>query len=197
MRPASSWHPEVGVFSHDGKKWTVKDYSRCNWIVRNTYGRFLLRKELNNICSLNDVEGIPKEPFLVDEDCIAFEFIEGKRLRDCTKDEISTEYLLECEKILSEIHKKGYVHLDTGAMGNWLVKPDNRPALIDFQSAMRTNFVPKSVKRLLRAIDLRGVYKKWMVFRPDEMGTKRRIAAEKTEKVRRIWLFHPLKKKDK
>ena len=139
-------------------------------------------------------EGVPQRPFFVDSSCLAFEFVEGTPLRDYPSDKITTEYLLECERILHDIHKKGLVHLDTGAMGNWIVKPDNRPALIDFQTAMRTTLVPPHVKGFLKAMDLRGVYKKWLTFRPQEMGEHRRKAAERFEKIRKIWLFHPKRK---
>ncbi len=194
MRTASSWHPEVGVISFDNKKWTVKDYSDCSWFVKKTYAKLLLKKEIKAISMLEGVEGVPQRPFFVDSSCLAFEFVEGTPLRDYPSDKITTEYLLECERILHDIHKKGLVHLDTGAMGNWIVKPDNRPALIDFQTAMRTTLVPPHVKGFLKAMDLRGVYKKWLTFRPQEMGEHRRKAAERFEKIRKIWLFHPKRK---
>lgn len=194
LRTSSHWHPEVGILTFGNKKWTVKDYSDCNWFVRNSYAKILLNRELNAISMLNGIEGVPQNPFFVDSCCLAFEYVEGASLRDYPADKITPEFLTECERILRDIHKKGLVHLDTGAMGNWIVKPDNRPALIDFQTAMKTKGLPSRLVGFLKVMDLRGVYKKWIAFRPNEMGEKRKKAAERFEKIRKIWLFHPKKK---
>lgn len=191
MRTSSPWHPEVGIITFDNRKWTVKDYSNCNWFVKKSYAKMLLRHEVKAISMLEGIEGVPQNPFFVDSACLAFEYVEGTLLKDYPPEKITPEFLIECERILHDIHKKGLVHLDTGAMGNWIVKPDNKPALIDFQTAMRTSLVPDNVKTFLKAMDLRGVYKKWLAFRPEEMGDHRRKAAERFERIRKIWLFHP------
>ena len=70
-------HPKSEFSPLATKKWTVKDYSDCNWFVRNSYAKILLNRELNAISMLNGIGGRPQNPFFVDSCCLAFEYVEG------------------------------------------------------------------------------------------------------------------------
>ena len=81
------------------------------------------------------------------------------------------------------------VHLDTRGKSNWLVQQNGDPALIDYQSAVSTKYLPKVVRKMLEDIDISGVYKKWQEFQPDKMDTFRIEEKKRIDKIRKWWIF--------
>jgi hypothetical protein len=69
-----------------------------------------------------------------------------------------------------------------------LLRPDGRPALIDFQASLDTRWMPASWRRWLDDLDMTGVYKKWLQRDPDSMGSARRELYERMTRRRRLWI---------
>jgi RIO-like serine/threonine protein kinase len=171
-----------------GRSWVVKDFSRRSFWVRNTIGRLLLRRELSALKQLEGIRGIPQHAVLVDRHAIAAEFIPGVTLGQVPPEQMAAPFFIELERLMRAVHARDIVHLDTRGTGNMLRQPDGAPALIDFQAALDTRWMPSSWRRWLRDLDMSGVYKKWIQHDPESMGPERRELYERLTRQRRLWI---------
>lgn len=171
-----------------GRAWVVKDFSRRARWVRYTIGRFLLGRELRALRRLDGIDGVPQRAFRIDGDAIAAEFIPGTTLGQAAPEQMTTPFFIALERLLSDVHARGLVHLDTRGTGNMLLRPDGSPALIDFQASLDTRWMPVSWRRWLGDLDMAGVYKKWLQRDPDSMGPARRELYERMTRRRRLWI---------
>lgn len=171
-----------------GREWVVKDFSRRAFWVRYTIGRFLLRRELRALQRLDGIDGVPQRAFRIDGDAIAAEFIPGTTLGQVAAEQMTAPFFVALERLLNDVHARGIVHLDTRGTGNMLLRPDGRPALIDFQASLDTRRMPVAWRRWLDDLDMTGVYKKWLQRDPDSMGPVRRELYERMTRRRRLWI---------
>lgn len=172
----------------EGVFWTVKDFSQALPVVR-TWGRLTLQHEKRIIDCLSGITGVPQNAVMVGPYTLAFEYIKGTNINMVSQELIDESYLLSCEDLLKAIHERGVVHLDTRGKSNWLVQQNSEPALIDYQSAISTRYLPKVLKKILEDIDISGVYKKWQEFQPDKMGPFRLKEKDRIDRIRRLWIF--------
>ena len=171
------------------RDWVVKDFGPRGWWVRNTIGRLFVRRELATLRRLQGLAGVPPEPFRLDPHAIAFGYIEGETLGRVESQRQNGRYFAALEQLLQAIHARGVVHLDTRGTGNVLMSRDGSPALIDFQSALSTRWMPAALRRFLESIDLTGVYKKWLQHDPGSMGPARVVLNERMTRWRRYWVL--------
>ena len=119
-----------------------------------------------------------------------YEFIEGRSLDE--KPETPDDFFDQLGELLARIHRCGVAYVDLNKRGNILLRPDGRPALIDFQISL---YAPRFWRRLgggalldmLQREDWRHLRKHQRRFRPDLM------TAEELAQSRRIsgWIrFH-------
>lgn len=172
-----------------GRSWVVKDFSKRSFWVRVTIGRLLLRRELKALKRLRGIDGVPQNPFLVDRNALAAEFIPGVTLGQVPGEQMNESFFLDLERLLRTVHQRGIVHLDTRGTGNMLRRPDGRPALIDFQASLDTRWMPSAWRRWLDGLDMAGVYKKWLQHDAGSMGAARREVYERMTRLRRLWIF--------
>ncbi len=187
VRSGKRFKPALFRVNLEDKEWSIKDYSDCSWLFKQTVGRLSVSHEFRIMAALNGIKGLPKNPFVINGLALGYEYVEGDKF-DADLNKITPEYLRECERILKEIHSRGYAHLDTGSKGNWLVTKDGQPCLIDFQTSQPLHRFPKKVQRYMKGMDYRGVYKKWLQYAPDDMKL-RKDKLRKLNKIRSIWPF--------
>jgi hypothetical protein len=181
---ARVWRAEI-----DGRSWVVKDFApRAAW-VRNTIGRLFVRRELRMLVRLQRIDGVPPDVFRLDAHAIAFGYLDGETLGKVDPARQTADFFLALEALMQAIHARGIVHLDNRGSGNVLMRPDGGPALIDFQSALSTRWMPAAWRRFLEQIDLAGVYKKWHARDPASMGAERMAVQERMLRLRRFWLL--------
>ncbi|MDO5530998.1 hypothetical protein [Sutterella sp.] len=173
-----------------GREWTVKDFSGRNWIVRNLFAPYLIGRELGAFRRLAGIDGIAEHAFRIDRHAIAIEFQEGQATDKADPARITNEYLEQLENLMNEMHARGVVHLDVRGEGNVLIRPDGRPAIIDFQAAVFTEGLPKFLRSTLEEIDLSGAWKKWVKYRPDDLGEERRARLDRINHIRKFWVLH-------
>lgn len=172
----------------DGVDWVVKDFGPRAWWVRNLVGRFLLHRELRALQQLDGLDGVPSRPFRVDAFAIAARFVPGVTLSGAPPEQMTEAYFVALESLLGAVHARGLVHLDSRGSRNLLVTPQGAPALIDFQAALRTGWLPAPVRRVLEAIDMSGVYKNWLRLAPQSLDAQRRDRLEQSTRWRRLWV---------
>ena len=131
----------VSVAEVNGERWTIKDFSNRHWLVKNSFAKLVLWRELKAIKKLAGLEGVPNKAFMLDDYTLAVQYIPGRVLARVPEGEVTAEYLEQCEAIINAIHQRDLVHLDTRGTSNWVMTPDGKPALIDFQQSGFTRAV--------------------------------------------------------
>lgn len=189
MRDGRWANARVEKVTLDGAEWTFKDFSSRSFLVRNSIGRFLSRRERRALELLAGIPGIPGEAFRVDGHAIAARYLSGTVLAKLPPERVDTAFLEAYESFLASVHARGIVHLDTGGGSNMLMLDDGRPGLIDFQAAVFTARLPGALRRLLEDIDMAGLYKKWAVWQPHTLTAQRRAVLERMQHWRRFWVL--------
>jgi hypothetical protein len=179
----------VSLVDLPGGRWVVKDFAPRSWWVRNTIGRLFVRRELAVLQRLQGIDGVPPAAFRLDAHALASGYIEGETLGKVDAARQTPEYFVALEALMRAIHARGVVHLDNRGTGNVLMRSDGSPALIDFQSAVSTRWMPASWRGFVEAIDLSGVYKKWLARDAASMGTERLQLVERMSRWRRLWVL--------
>ena len=113
----------------------------------------------------------------------------GTRNETVLAGQLKQDFFLKLEQVVQTIHARGIVHLDLRNGGNILVSPEHQPVLLDFQSNLDLDKVPRFLHRLLKNTDLSGVYKYWMKFDPESMDEDRKRFLKHMNKKRRLWPF--------
>ena len=174
-------------FESGGASWVVKDFRKRSWLVRNLIGRFLIRREARALVRLAGRPTTPQAPFRVDACALAYRFLEGRNLRD-GRATPGPDFFPDLERTVRDMHATGgLVHLDLRNAGNILVTADGAPVLLDFQSHLRTRWMPGPLRRFTERIDLAAVYKHWANRSPATMGPERRAALERMNRLRPLW----------
>ncbi len=177
------------LFQRDGEQWVVKDFRARSFIVRNTIGRFLIRRELRALGKVAGLNGVPADAFRVDAHALAYRFIPGTPLTQAVEERKSAEFFATFERLLAEVHARGIVHLDVRNGRNVLVTEGGRAALIDFQSHLGTARLPKAMRGWMERFDMAGVYKHWERHHPQSLGESRAALLAGMNRWRRLWPF--------
>lgn len=173
----------------DGVDWTVKDFSSRSWWVRNSIGRFLLRRELRVLQRLHGIAGISPASFRIDAFAMATRYLPGRILAQVRPDEVGPAFFLQLEALVQSMHARKLVHLDIRGPKNLLLQPDGTPGIIDFQSSLSTRRLPGFLRRMLEDIDIGGVYKRWNLWQPQTLDAGRRAVFERGNRLRRFWML--------
>lgn len=173
----------------DGVYWVVKDFSQCLLPVRKILGPLMVRRECRSLVRLQGIKGIPESPFMLDRYALCYRFIPGRTLRFVEAWSLTSDFFHALEHLVLRMHEHNIVHLDVRNRRNILVTDAGRPALIDFQSSLHLIHVPKPLHRLLKDIDLSGVYKNWHMLRPDLLDEERRNHLSAMNRKRNYWIF--------
>lgn len=179
----------LSLVEHGGARWVVKDFAPSPFWIRWTVGCFFTRRELCALRRCQGIDGIPADPVRVDALALAYRHIEGRMLKASPIGAVGAPFFLALEDLVRQVHARRVVHLDLRNRRNVLVREDGKPAILDFQSAISTRFLPGPIRRLLEGSDLSGVYKHWMRYAPETLGEERRLFAARAEKARGLWIF--------
>jgi hypothetical protein len=144
----------------------------------------LARREARALGWLTSLEGVPR---LVDRGRGRFlrSYLEGRRLAEVAPRD--PEYFAEARRLLRRIHALGVTHNDTHKVHNWLVTPEGRPALVDFQiagrHAARTRWF-----RLCALEDVRHLLKHKRRFCPEALTAREHALLARRSWIARGWL---------
>ena len=176
-------------FQNGGATWVIKDFSACPWLVRHIYGRFMINRELRALKRLKGIKGFPEKAFSLHKFALCYHYIPGRTLKESKRQRLDSRYFLELERLVKEMHERNVVHLDIRYMRNILVTEDGTPALLDFQSSLLLDRLPRSLHQILKDVDISGVYKCWQKRCPQPMDRRRLEFLKSMEKRRSFWVF--------
>ncbi|MFO7859586.1 MAG: hypothetical protein R6U41_00045, partial [Desulfosalsimonas sp.] len=130
---------------------------------------------------------------------LGYRYVNGTTLRRVRTEEIPSNFFPDLEHLVRRMHQRKMVHLDIRNRRNIMLRSDGRPALLDFQSSLDVRHMPSALGRMLKRIDLSGVYKIWYKLRPDLMDASRLARLQAIERRRFIWVFkgYPLEHRKK
>ena len=146
----------------------------------------LMRREHRALLrlALTDIEGIPR--------VIAFEparltrtWIDGLPMHLAKPRDPA--YFRAALRLLRRLHAANVIHNDLAKETNWLVTPDGRPALVDFQLAM-TLERRGALARALGHDDLRHLLKHKRSYLPHLLTARERRILARPSRVARAWM---------
>ena len=171
-----------------GARAVVKDFRSCPWLLRATYGRFVLAREVAAYERLEGVPGVPRFLGRVDAHAFAVEWIPGKDLGKCPKGSLRAETFERLAATVAEMHRRGVVHLDLRQRRNVLVDDAGVPRVIDYSSALCLRPGGWRLRRLA-PVDVSGVLKYKRRFLPESLTDDDRARLRRVERWRRWWPF--------
>ena len=96
-------------------------------------------------------------------------------------------YFRAALRLLRRLHAANVIHNDLAKETNWLVTPDGRPALVDFQLAM-TLTRRGALARALGHDDLRHLLKHKRSYLPDRLTAREKRILARHSLISRIWM---------
>ena len=176
-------------FQKGQKIWVVKDFSSCPPVIKNTWGRLMAKRELMALEKLKGIDGIPADPFLLDGYAVCYQFLPGTTLRETPQELISDDFFFQLEDLVKRMHRQNMVHLDIRNHRNILVTDKGCPALLDFQSSLNLEHTPPALHKIMKDIDLSGVYKNWRKKKPASLDSTRLAHLESLNRIRFLWFL--------
>jgi RIO-like serine/threonine protein kinase len=177
------------VIQRDGEQWVVKDFRPRGFLVRNTVGRLLMRREIRALRRLAGLEGVPADAFRIDAHALAYRYIAGVPLTGAPEERKNPVFFAAFERLLAQVHARGIVHLDVRNGRNVLITGDGRPVLIDYQSHLGTSHLPQAMRGWMERFDMAGVYKHWERHHPQSLGESRAALLAGMNRWRRLWFL--------
>jgi RIO-like serine/threonine protein kinase len=160
---------EIRLSSHSGEAVVVRDSAAAatglRWLARR-----LLHREANALAMLEDIEGFAQVVRL-DRDCLMRSFLDGKPMQRGKPTDPA--YFKDAARLLRKMHRAGVVHNDLAKEPNFLVRPNGKPAIVDFQLAWAS---PNRSKlfRLAAREDLRHLLKHKRTYCPQQLTCRER-----------------------
>jgi hypothetical protein len=147
-------------------------------------GWVLARREIAVLSAVDGVTGVPKL-HSVDRDGLYRSWTEGTPLHLARP--ADPAWYRDAHRLLRDFRRRGVTHNDLAKPQNWLMTPDGRAAVIDFQLATRHRR-KATLFRLMAYEDFRHLLKQQRAFAPNLMTpTGRRILARRSLPSR-IWM---------
>ena len=147
----------------------------------------LMRREYRALTRLalgDGIEGIPRALSL-DESRLTRSWIEGAPMQLAKPRDPA--YFRAASRLLRRLHAANVIHNDLAKETNWLVTPEGRPALVDFQLAM-TLSKRGALARALGHDDLRHLLKHKRTYLPDKLTAREMRILAKQSLVSRVWM---------
>jgi len=167
---------DVFITRFEGRRFVVKDYSQKGFWERNLVGRIVIGRESGAYKALSGVEGLPPLVKRLSPYSLAVEYLEGKDLGGFERGELGPEVIHQFERIVSELHKRGWVHLDLHRRTNILFV-DGKVFVVDLASALHTGSIPligQCFTGLVGLADRLSLIKMKKIFGPELLTERER-----------------------
>jgi len=142
---------DVHIIRFGGRKYVLKDYTAKGFWVRNIAGRIVTGLETRAYRALVGIDGLPSQFKRLSPFALAIEYLEGRDLGVIQPAELGPGILLQFERIIEDLHERGWVHLDLQKRSNIIVA-DAKLYFVDLGSAFHAAGVPLIGKCLMRVL---------------------------------------------
>ncbi len=149
--------------------------------------RHLMRREhraLSRLALGPGIEGIPRV-IALDAMQLTRSWIDGAPMQIAQPRDPA--YFRAALRLLRRLHAANVIHNDLAKETNWLVTPDGRPALVDFQLAM-TLTKRGALARSLGHDDLRHLLKHKRTYLPERLTAREKRILARHSLISRIWM---------
>lgn len=191
LRPKTWVAPEVRLLDLDGKPAVLKDFAPLPLATRLTVGLQLVRWETRILKGLLGLDGVPQLLATVDRFAFVISYFEARMLYKVPVKELPPRIFDRVLDLVDAMHARGVVHLDLRQRKNTLLTADNRPALIDFASAMHFSKDGR-VFRFMKNVDRSAILKLKNRVLPEEMTEGEKEQLKAFDRMRKFW---PLKRR--
>jgi RIO-like serine/threonine protein kinase len=147
----------------------------------------LMRREHRALTRLALKQGIDGIPRVLDlsPGVLTRSWIDGAPMQIARPRDLA--YFRAASKLVRRLHAANVIHNDLAKETNWIVTPDGRPALVDFQLAMTvTRRGP--LARALGHDDIRHLLKHKRTYLPDSLTTRERGILAHPSLPSRLWM---------
>jgi hypothetical protein len=170
---------DVSIARFHGQRFIIKDFSRKGFWERNLIGRVVIGRECRAYRALAGIEGLPGRYKRLNPFALAIEYLEGRDLGGFKRQEIGPGVVLQFERIVDDLHERGWVHLDLQRRSNILLVND-RVFVVDLASAFHPGGIPivgRLLVRMLGFADRLSLLKMKHLFAPELLsaGDRRMI----------------------
>ncbi len=142
---------DVHIVRAGDRRYVLKDYTRKGFWVRNIAGRIVTGREIRAYRALAGVPGLPSQFKRLSPFAIAIEYLEGRDLGMVQRAEIGPDVLRQFERIIDDLHGRGWVHLDLQKRSNIIVA-DGTLYFVDLGAAFPARRVPLVGGCLMRVL---------------------------------------------
>ncbi len=162
---------DVFITRVGGKRFIVKDYSRKGFWERNLVGRVVVHREAKAYASLRGLEGLPPNALRLLPAAFAVEYLDGRHLGELgelDRGAIGPEIVRQLERIIDDLHERGWVHLDLHRRTNILLV-NGKVFVVDLASALHPGVIPvlgRVLTRLIGIADRISLIKMKTIFSP-------------------------------
>lgn len=165
---------DVFVAELRGKRIVVKDFAKKGFWERNLVGRLVINREFRAYRALSGVEGLAERFKKLSPFSLAVEYLDGRDLGRVERGELSPGIILQMERIVEDLHERGWVHLDLQRRSNILMVGGNL-FVIDLASAFHPGGVPvigRCLTRILGFSDRLALVKMKNLFAPEFLSAQ-------------------------
>jgi predicted Ser/Thr protein kinase len=177
---------DVFITRLDDRRVIVKDYSRKGFWERNLIGRIVIGREARAYAALAGIEGLPAWFRRLSPFAFAVEYLDGQDLGSLAPGPHWAGVIGQFERIVNELHERGWVHLDLHRRTNILLV-EGKVFVVDLASALHTGSIPLlggPFTRLAGLADSLSLIKLKTIFAPGLMTEREK----KWLKLRNRWM---------
>ncbi len=142
---------DVFVVRAGSGRYVVKDFGRKGFWERNIAGRIVTGREIRAYRALAGIDGLPSQYKRLSPFAIAIEYLEGRDLGMIQPAELGPGIIRQFERIIEDLHERGWVHLDLQKRSNIIVA-DAKLYFVDLASAFHASGVPLLGGCLMRCL---------------------------------------------
>jgi hypothetical protein len=139
LKKSRTWFtPDVVLLeAEDGSRMVLKDCIDRPWLIRQTWCRVAMAREVAVYRRLEGMNGVPHLISRVDAFGFVMEWLDARPLpRRKNKEMISGHFFSELSTLVKELHARRIAHGDLRRR-NILMGTDGSPRVIDFETAVR------------------------------------------------------------
>ncbi len=188
LRHAEAARPEVRMEQWGELTVVVKDYTVRATATKLLVGKFLVAREYRAHERLDGIEGIPPAIPSGNPHVFCHVYVEGQPAPNCP-DALTPEFFEDLYALVHAIHRRAAAHGDLKRLENIIVRPDGKPALVDFSAAIISGSNPAAAILLayMQDDDLKAIAKLKQRHAPHLLTEEERRRLKQRSLAERFW----------